>query len=484
MKSINYEKILIFFWICILISINSSYTTALELTNINIFPIFSKSNFFIFANFVRFYIPFVILPILIIIFLFNSSKKIDIFTSVFIIYFCWQLFVFFFSNRKSDSYAIFTQAKTLDYNLFYSEFEEALFTNLNLIFCSLSILIIITIANNLNLKKFNKKIFLTTLGFVGLIAIYFTYHLIDESVKNNTKFIYFSETLVADGTTFYQTNPRITGLSRIILIFYFLSFFLLLKSRKKIILYIILMILIMLIYKMQTRGSFVGILILYIYFFLFYSIKLKKKLIKLLVLVIVPIIIFESYYFSISTYSSTNAKTDNEKTQLLNRKHEENRLIKNESTSGRFDIWKNALLIITEKKIILGYGPQADRFLFLNFRINNLSRNIYYDKHGNLYLYDNNASNSLIYAYLCGGVIGIILLLFIYLLVIAVVTNNIFKKKNLDLQNNLWVNFSTILLIYLAFRSIFENSFSVFGVDYIFLILAYFESRKFSKSTC
>ena len=41
---------------------------------------------------------------------------------------------------------------------------------------------------------------------------------------------------------------------------------------------------------------------------------------------------------------------------------------------------KNALFIINEKKIILGYGPQADRFLFLDFRINNLSQNIYYDK--------------------------------------------------------------------------------------------------------
>jgi hypothetical protein len=123
MKSINYEKILIFFWVCILISINSSYTTALELTHINTFSIFSKSSFFIFANFIRFYIPFVILPVLIIIFLFNSSKKIDVFTSAFIIYFCWQLFAFFFSNRKSDSYAVFTQFNTIGYNIFYSEFE-------------------------------------------------------------------------------------------------------------------------------------------------------------------------------------------------------------------------------------------------------------------------------------------------------------------------------------------------------------------------
>ena len=478
MKSIDFEKILIFSWVCILISINSSYTTALELTNINTSSVFSKSSFIIFVNFIRFYSPFVILPILIIIFLFNSSKKIDYFTSAFIIYFCWQLFTFFFSNRISDSYEIFSQVKTIGYNIFYSEFEESLFTNLNLIFSSLSILIIIIIANNLNLKKFNKKIFLVTLGFVGLIAIYFTYHLIDESIKNNAKFIYFSDTLAAGGKTFHQSNPRITGVSRIILIFYFLTFFFLLKSRRKIIWYIILIILMMLLYKMQTRGAFVGLLVLYICFFLFYSLDFKKKFKNLLVLIIIPIVIFEAYYFT-----KHNVKPNDLNNYQFNSLYEDNRLIGNESTSGRFNIWKNALFIINEKKIVLGYGPQADRFLFLSFRISNLSQNIDYDKHGNPFLYDNNASNALIYAYFCGGVIGILLLLFIYLLIIVVVTNNIFKEKKFYFKYDLWTNFSNILLIYLAIRSIFENSFSVFGIDYVFLILAYFENRNFSKST-
>jgi O-antigen ligase len=163
--------------------------------------------------------------------------------------------------------------------------------------------------------------------------------------------------------------------------------------------------------------------------------------------------------------------------------YKDNRLVGNETTSGRFNIWKDALFIINEKKIVLGYGPQADRFLFLNFQKSNSSQNIYYDKHGNPFLYDNNSSNALIYAYLCGGVIGVLLLVLIYLLIIVVVTNNIFKEKKFYFKYDLWLNFSKILLIYLVIRSIFENSFSVFGIDYVFLILAYFENRNFSKST-
>lgn len=479
MKSINYEKILIFFWVCILISINSSYSNTLQLTNINVYSIFSKSSFLIFYNFIRFYVPFIIFPVLIIIFLFNRSKKIDILTSLFIIYFCWQLLVFFLSNRQSDSNVTFTELRTIAPNIFYSEFEESLFNNLNLIFCSLSILIILTIANNLNLKTFNKKIFLITLCFMGLIAIYFTYYLTYESIKNNTKFMYFSNTLMADNLTFHQATPRVTGLSRMLLIFYFLSFLFFLKSHKKIYWQVILIILILLLYKMQTRGALIGIIILYIIFFFFNSLKLKKKFVILLVLVVFPIIIFETYYF----IKKKNLFNDGDfKTQDQNIQFENNRLFKDE-TSGRFTIWKNAIFIINEKKIILGYGPQADRFLFFIFRLNDPNRNIYYDKNGNPYLYDNNVSNSLIYAYLCGGVVGFLLLLWVYLLVIMAVVKNILVNKIFLLKNNLWIKFSNILMIYIGLRGVFENSFSVFGIDFILLILAYLSSKNLERST-
>ena len=110
------------------------------------------------------------------------------------------------------------------------------------------------------------------------------------------------------------------------------------------------------------------------------------------------------------------------------------------------------------------------------------NKNMYYDKRGNAIAYDNNVSNSLLYAYLCGGVIGIFLLLAIYLIAITVAAKNIFINKNFTYNNNLWVNFSTVVIIYLVFRGIFENSFSVFGIDYILFILAYLTSKNLAKS--
>jgi hypothetical protein len=479
MKSIDFEKILIFFWVCILFSINSSYATTLDLTNIyKLF--FSKSIFFIFTNFIRFYTPFVILPILIIIFLFNKSKKIDTLIFLFFFYFSWQLFVFFFSDRQTVLYEIFTGNENANFNIFNNQFKETIFVNLNLIFCSLSVLIIITIAENLRLNKFNKKIFIITLLFIGLTAAYFIYQLIYEAMINDKKFIYFSETLTATSIVFNQPSPRVTGISRSLLIFYFLFFIFLIKSQKKIIWYSILIILILLLYKMQTRGSFVGITLLYFLYLLFNSHELKKKIFNLFVLLIVPIIFFETYYF---------IKHTNPKFQLQPYSNDSSRLLQNDTTrllqndtSGRLHIWKTAMFMINEKKIILGYGPQADRFLLNIFAIKNSNRNVYYDKHGNSIAYDNNVSNSLLYAYLCGGVIGIFLLLAIYLIAITVAAKNIFIKKNFTYNNNLWVNFSTVVIMYLVFRGIFENSFSVFGIDYILFILAYLTSKNLAKS--
>ena len=238
---------------------------------------------------------------------------------------------------------------------------------------------------------------------------------------------------------------------------------------------------ILFIFKIYIYLIFFLIIIFYFIFFFFYSLELKKKFVNLLVLVLFPIIIFESYYFVKKKYNLFNV-SDFKNQQNILTQFEQSRLFENE-TSGRYTIWKNALFIIDEKKIILGYGPQADRFLFFIFRINYENKNIYYDKNGNPFLYDNNASNALIYAYLCGGVVGFFFLLCIYLLGVIVVVKNIFVNKIFLLKNNLWLNFSNIIMIYIGFRSVFENSFSVFGIDYIIFILAYLNSKNLVKST-
>jgi hypothetical protein len=489
MKVINYKNILIFFWLCILTSINSHYSAA---QNFQSFELLTQSNFLKFINLLRFYIPFLILPILIMIFLSNPIKKPNALIFLLIVYFCWQLLIFFISKRYEESLEIFSVLRDVG-SVSYSEYDETKFNILNLIFNALSILFIFLVANNLNLREFEKKLFIVTLCFIGLIAIFFVFNLIGESIKYNLKFVYSSSILRPDGVILGQPSPRITGLSRMIIILYFLFFFFLLNNCKKIAFYIIPIILVLIIYKMQTRGAFIGFLIVYFIFFLFHPFDLKKKLFIFIILFLLPISLFEAYYHVKERILKLNLNPKINSTLKYNEieSSQYNRILglRNDS-SGRLSIWKKSLVIVKEKKILLGYGPQADRFLLFQYKIKNENNN-YYKYNNEASIYDNNASNALMYAYLCGGIFGFFLLSAVFLLATFAIIKNIFYKE-IFLYNknssNIWLNYSTTLLTYLIIRSFFENSFSVFGLDYIFFILAYLMStnssvleNKFSK---
>ena len=422
------------------------------------FLTFSQKNIFALLNSIRFYFPFLLVPILIILFFSTKVKRPSLIVSLFFVYFCWQLFAFFYSERFVKYSSNILSEKIHN--------TASLWDNLHLIFCSISVLLVISIARNLDLKKFIKKILIISLIFVGMIALYFTYSLMSESLVGDLQFIYKTATLDPSGSTLGQPNPRITGVSRLILIFYFLVFSFLLNKNRKIVPCFILIILGLIIYKMQTRGSFFGIFLVFILFFVFNSTPIKKKIIILTVVLLAPILLFEAYYKI--KYSELYAETTQTQTQTQNAP---NRLATG-TTSGRTQIWKNALSIINEKKIILGYGPQADRFLLTYFLPKHLKPDIYKLANGKIVIYDNNASNAALYAYLCGGILGFLLIISIYILAIATVIKNIFIKK-IFLRNNIFQTFSTILLIYLGFRGLYENSFSLFGVDYIFFILSY-----------
>lgn len=464
MKYFNQENILISFWLITLLSINSLYAYTLQFEPFDLhFSSLSIKKIFSIFNLIRFYIPFLLTIVLGIIILSSKIKKPEIIIILFGIYYLWQVFTLFISNRYLEILDI--QLRT--FNNSYSSHISSTWDNLNLVSCAINLLLIIYISKNLNLKKFNKKIFIITMILIGLISVYFTYHLIIESLQNNLKFIYGTNTLNPIEKSFEQANPRITGISRMLLIFFFLIFCYLIKKKNKIILYILGTLIIVLIYKMQARGTLVGLVLSFILFFFFSSFTLKKKLQYFLLLVIVPITLFESYYFLKKNINFTNHANH------IDNLNPENRFISlGANTSGRLTIWKNILFIIKEKKIILGYGPQADRALLLDFKNKYEFEDTFIDENGNRFVYDNNASNAFLYAYLCGGVIGLFSIVLIYIATINLLIKKIFFEKIFSNKHPLQM-FSAILLVFLCFRGFFENSISLFGIDFVFFILAF-----------
>ena len=129
----------------------------------------------------------------------------------------------------------------------------------------------------------------------------------------------------------------------------------------------------------------------------------------------------------------------------------------NFAISGRNSIWKSIIKEYNYKKIF-GYGPQADRFVFLKK-----------DKNDPASQFTTNASSSLIYAFMCGGYFSflsiIIINLYVLFLLIIYLKNKIYLK-----EDNFFLNSSLCIILFLGMRSIFENSYAVFSVDFMIFI--------------
>jgi hypothetical protein len=115
--------------------------------------------------------------------------------------------------------------------------------------------------------------------------------------------------------------------------------------------------------------------------------------------------------------------------------------------SGRIGLWKKSLKPITDN-FLIGYGPQADRILIAE-----------------------NISNIFLYSLLCGGILAFIFILLIIINILNIILYLAFVKKYFFNKKNIIVNSSIFFIIFLLFRSLFENSFAIFGFDFMIFII-------------
>jgi hypothetical protein len=254
-----------------------------------------------------------------------------------------------------------------------------------------------------------------------------------------------------------QSSIRITGLSRILAIinlFIILYLYNLKKFYLKRLLELLIIISSLLLLFMQSRGTLVCYFssIACIIFF----IANKKKYYKIkniLIFIIIPIIL----YFSINHYLYENIRKK-EEIKTYSR-------ILGANTSGRTFIWSHTLRNYEYKKIF-GYGPNGDRFFLKEF-----DKKIHYG---------DNTSNIFIYSLVSGGIISLPFLILIFFNIYSVIKIFIKNKSKNFYTNSVIENFSYICLIFFSIRSIFENSFGLFSIDFLitYLSLTYLISLK------
>jgi hypothetical protein len=134
-------------------------------------------------------------------------------------------------------------------------------------------------------------------------------------------------------------------------------------------------------------------------------------------------------------------------------------------TSGRLEIWKELLTKYNYKNII-GYGPQADRKLLKK-------NNWITDRYGN------NSSNAFIYAFICGGYLGLFFFALINFKIIKATIDLAIIKKT---KNTFFYKLSLLYLVYFLVRQIFENSFSLFSIDFLLVMASFSISYYFKKN--
>ena len=435
-----YLKVILISWIFLWLSIgvtpkNLGYNFHSYIDIINIFRVFTPIFFII------------ILFLLIIIIKFknlktNYQKEYFTFINLFFFYFFLQLI-----------------------GLIQNEYSTFNLENLYLILLGVGTLEIFIINQFFDNKKLKYLLYLSilicflssTLTF-SILTIKNDFYSFFDVININLRAIH---DINLDNKFFLNTTyPRSTGISRTFgLINIFIIIFFLFVIKKKIIKYLFYLISFVytsLIWLMQSRGS------LLIFFatisLIIFSLKknIKEKILLIFILFLLPIICSEVIIFTARNLNNTNTNT-NTKTNANENIQLKNRVLKDTSSSGRLIIWEESLKNYDRNKIF-GYGPQGDRFLLTNSE--------------KAIQFSNNASNALLYSLLSGGYIAISIFLLIYFSISRKIYICIKKIKIFDDDTDINIKLSVSYALFFFLRSFFENSFSLFSIDFLIFIYA------------
>lgn len=452
-------------------------------------------NFFLYLtdysfNFLRSILPYCIL-IYLLAFTKKNDFKIDYFFIFFGLYGFFQILglIYQLENLYEHYWVVCLFSLLLFHNLIINKKETEL---VNFILCS-NIFLILT---------------------VFLIFIFFTFkeNLLSNSILYNSKAF----------SIIYNTEqfPRSSGLSRMALILFIfinslyfssISFF-----KRNIYLLISNTFLVSVILLLQSRAIILFFILIFLSFVILF--KIENKLKYFIFIIILPILIFISYpnlkNFLIEKYGTKDTHASSQKTIKLKKleinmrgnlfsstnygweysRYNQSIIQKVSSASNnRVEAWKFLIQMffnnklnddienklkrygydisyfkkIKRKNLFTGYGPQADRHLMYNkSRID--------EAPAILGPFGYNASSGIIYSLICSGIIGLICFLALNLIILfksLKILIYYIRFKNLNSYPILVTSIFSVL--FLQFRSLFENSFSVYGVDLLILMTSY-----------
>jgi len=376
-------------------------------------------------------------------FLYNVKKFVKLkFLFFFILYFMFQVIGLY-------------QNKEVNFNL----------DNLYLIVLSLGAMGIIYLAL-LTSKNKILEIFLYALIAITFVIsiILLAKALVDEEFKT----IYLYTAISPSKIIFENTDlsyPRITGIARslavanILIIIFFL--------KEKIFKFRIALIFVaacigIVIWSAQSRGAILCYFsVLFTILFLYREKKFLNKIFFFLILFILPIATLSManiFYKNIIATEDQFNSDGKQVTPIYETRFTQLKF----NNSGRTDLWSNSLTLYNKNKIF-GYGPQGDRFLLPPSGPEG---------------FGNNVSNGYVYSFLSGGYPGLIIFLTITINIFLVVCKNLFITRIFNNNNNASIKIATMILIFFLIRVLFENSYALFSIDFLLILISFFIAKE------
>jgi O-antigen ligase len=406
---------------------------------------------------------------------FISILRIALVSSLIIISFI----IIFFIKKKFNKllYLIYFYLFLQIIGLLQTDGNNSNINNWYLIFLAAGTLNVLIITNSVQKTYFNQLLLISCVitGFYCLIIIIPKIIEIYNHLKTSPIISLYGYIDINEVNFMGIGLPRVTGLARLLAIF---NLFLILKLNfnnklKTSLLLLLITVITFLIWSIQSRAviiCFYTCAILIIIFFNKFS-NFNKFLFFLLILIL-PITMLNNFnqfiYMNNLEQKSATIETIETIETIKKMEIETHRIIKF-TTSGRIDLWMEALNYYELKKFF-GYGAQADRFLLTK------ARDDLKIKGG----YGTNISNTILYAFLSGGYLAIIIFIYIYAKTINFIYLFFSKKKNY-IKINTSIKLAIIILVFFFIRSLIENSFALFSVDFLLFINSVLIIEKYYK---
>ena len=516
----NYKKeiTLLALWLPFMFAINTNLTDILYLgrgltANINAIRITLYLFSFLFLVFL-FFINF---------------KKIKLSSSVFFIYLL--IFIiqsnFIFTenfNKLIANYEVFFSGNIPLIIKYISVYEVGLeVQSIYMLIGSIGAIIYFIIFNNEKYEKIIKRQIIITSLIIASVYLYFAASIIIEYLTSDEMFMLYHSKILNSGKFFGYEMTRSTGISRILVMISIITLLLIFRFKNnylRIFGFIFIVFVNTTIILLSSRFGVYSYIIIMLTLMLLIKASYLKKIIIIIFLSIIPYLIQDSikqfkFYNIIDrnisvddtaniTLTDTDDDTDNitltddgtdnisfinvmfgrnEDYQKIKEKFiNDNSIITNRNlikknienssyqidTTGRIDIWKNAYDLILDNKVNfwIGNGYQSDRKLFTNYDNSNF--------------YGSNISNALLHIFVCSGLIGTFIFLYINLKILIRIFQFYFIDKiYLNYNRNFGLIVATNIVLLLYLRCLVENSIAYFNMDFlIFLMCLYIIDKK------